>query len=106
MGQKKLEKLKELALDIKANVVFTSWQCKNIDELIRCFMPLALGIPAKKKFTFFYSRMGGKDQAPQYVNGMPVFCSVSCLTKDKEDKLKEIIKKLDTNEKETLRGIQ
>ena len=104
--KQELEKLKELALDIKANVIFTSWQCKNVDEIIRCFMPLALGIPTKKKFTFFYSRMGGKNQAPQYVNGMPVFCSVSCLTKDKEDKLKEILKKLDTAEKETIKRIQ
>ena len=52
MKKKELKQLKELALDIKANVVFTSWSCKNVEELKRCFMPLAFGLPTKKKFTF------------------------------------------------------
>ena len=35
MKAEELKHLKELALDIRANSVFTSWSCKNVEELKR-----------------------------------------------------------------------
>jgi len=101
-----LKHLKELALDIRANSVFTSWSCKNVEELKRCFMPLAFGLPTKKKFTFFYCKRGGKNEWNRNVNEKPVFYSVSCLTKKKEEKLKEILVALDKKDHEILNSIK
>ena len=49
MVKKELDKLKGLALDYRANAVFTSWECYNKDPRIwtenirHAFIPIAFG---------------------------------------------------------------
>ena len=50
----KKKALKDLALDIRANKVFTSWQVPQKQYLPLIFMPIALG-GFKKSWVFFYS---------------------------------------------------
>ena len=113
MTNKELDKLKELALDYRANAVFTSWECYNKDPRIwtenirHAFIPIAFGgIDKKKGYTFFYCHYNGRNQFPSGINGLPMFDTVHCLTKEKEDKLREILTALEDQDKQVLEGIK
>ena len=51
----KKKALKDLALDIRANKVFTSWQVPQKQYLPLIFMPIALG--GFKKVGYFFIRI-------------------------------------------------
>ena len=113
MVKKELDKLKELALDYRANAVFTSWDCyekdpkKWAENISLVFMPIALGgIDKKKGYTFFYCYYSKRHQFPRGVNGFPMFDRVHCLTKEKEDKLREILIALEDQDKIALNKIK
>ena len=107
MTNKELKEIKKLALDYRANAVFTSWDCydKNpkrwADNLRMIFLPIAFGC-VKKEHTFFYCYRNERHELPKGVNGFPMFDRVHCFTKEKEDKLREILKTLETTEQKEL----
>tara|TARA_R110002020_G_scaffold115035_2_gene264622 strand:- start:6654 stop:6989 length:336 start_codon:yes stop_codon:yes gene_type:complete len=107
MTNKELKEIKKLALDYRANAVFTSWDCydKNpkrwADNLRMIFLPIAFGC-VKKEHTFFYCYREERHELPKNVNGFPMFDRVHCFTKEKEDKLREILKTLETTEQKEL----
>jgi len=112
MTNKELDKLKGLALDIRANLIFTSWDCyekdpnKWAENLRNIFMPIAFGgIKKGSKYTFFYDYYNDRNQLPSGVNGFPTFTRVQCLTKEKEDKLREILIALEDQDKIALNKI-
>ena len=113
MVKKELDKLKGLALDYRANAVFTSWECYNKDPRIwtenisYAFIPIAFGgIDKKKGYTFFYCYYSKRHQLPSGINGLPMFDTVHCLTKEKEDKLREILIALEDQDKIALNKIK
>ena len=107
--KEELKEIKKLALDYRANLVFTSWECYDKDpqkwanNLKMIFIPIAFGC-VKKEHTFFFCYYGGKHEL-NGVNGFPMFDKVYCWNKEKEDKLREILKALDGKDKEVLEKI-
>ena len=107
--KEELKEIKKLALDYRANLIFTSWECYEKDpqkwanNLRMIFMPIAFGC-VKKEHTFFFCYYGGKHEL-NGVNGFPMFDKVYCWNKEKEDKLREILKALDGKDKEVLEKI-
>ena len=96
MTNKELDKLKGLALDYRANAVFTSWDCYEKDpkrwaEHLRMIFPILAFQKVDEKYTFFYCYYGQRNEFPTGANGFPMFTAVHCLTKEKEDKLREIL---------------
>ena len=114
MTNKELDKLKGLALDIRANLIFTSWDCmvdgnprKSASNIQEVFIPILFGgIKKGSKFTFFYEYYGKRNQLPSGINGFPMFIKVHCLTKEKEDKLREILVALEDQDKIALNKIK
>ncbi len=113
MTNKELDKLKELALDYRANAVFTSWDCYDKDpkkwaeNLNIIFLPIGFGgIKKSDKYTFFYCHYSQRHQLPSGINGFPMFDRVQCLTKEKEDKLREILIALEDQDKIALNKIK
>tara|TARA_B100000029_G_C17418311_1_gene903344 strand:+ start:657 stop:995 length:339 start_codon:yes stop_codon:yes gene_type:complete len=108
---KELKEIKKLALDYRANLVFTSWDCYHKNPNIWCrnlqsvFMPLLFGC-AKKEHTFFYMYFGERHQFDRSANGFPMFDKVYCWNKEKEDKLREILIALEGKDKEVLEKIE
>ncbi len=108
---KELKEIKKLALDYRANCVFTSWECYDenpqrwADNLRMIFLPIAFGC-VKKEHTFFFCYYGEKHELPKSVNGFPMFDRVHCFTKEKEDKLREILIALEGKDKEVLEKIE
>ena len=76
----KKKALKDLALDIRANKVFTSWQVPQKQYLPLIFMPIALG-GFKKSWVFFYSYFENQVNHPRSVSGYPIFSTVGGLNK-------------------------
>ena len=111
MTNKELDKLKGLALDYRANAVFTSWDCYDenpkiwADNLRMIFLPIAFG-SMKKEHTFFYCYRNERHELPKGVNGFPMFDRVHCLTKEKEDKLRDILIALEDQDKIALNKIK
>ena len=107
--KKELKEIKKLALDYRANLIFTSWECYDKDpqkwanNLRMIFMPIAFGC-VKKEHTFFFCYYGEKHEL-NGVNGFPMFDKVYCWNKEKEDKLREILKALEGKDKEVLEKI-
>ena len=108
--KEELKEIKKLALDYRANAVFTSWECydkdpqKWADNLRMIFLPIAFGC-VKKEHTFFFCYYGGKNQLTKSINGFPMFDRVNCWNKEKEDKLRKILKALEGKDKEVLEKI-
>jgi len=108
VSNKELEKIKKLALDYRANCVFTSWDCYDkdpnrwADNLRMIFLPIGLGANIKKEHTFFYCYRNPRHELPKGFNGFPMFDRVNCFTKEKEEKLLEILKTLETKEQKEL----
>jgi len=111
VSNKELEEIKKLALDYRANCVFTSWDCydKNpkiwADNLRMIFLPIAFG-SMKKEHTFFYCYRNERHELPKGVDGFPMFDRVHCFTKEKEDKLREILIALEDQDKIVLNKIK
>ena len=107
ISKEELKEIKKLALDYRANAVFTSWDCydkdpqKWADNLRMIFLPIAFGC-VKKEHTFFYCYRNSRHEIPNGVNGFPMFDRVNCFTKEKEEKLIEILKTLETKEQKEL----
>ena len=100
----KKKALKDLALDIRANKVFTSWQVPQKQYLPLIFMPIALG-GFKKSWVFFYSYFDNQVNHPRSVSGYPIFSTVGGLNKKDMLKLHKILKHLEEKEKEALNKI-
>ena len=110
MTNKELDKLKGLALDYRANAVFTSWDCYEKDpkrwaEHLRMIFPILAFQKVDEKYTFFYCYYGQRNEFPTGANGFPMFTAVHCLTKEKEDKLREILIALEDQDKIALNKI-
>ena len=107
ISKEELKEIKKLALDYRANCVFTSWECYDenpqrwADNLRMIFLPIAFG-SMKKEHTFFYCYREERHELPKGVNGFPMFDRVNCFTKEKEEKLIEILKTLETKEQKEL----
>jgi hypothetical protein len=110
ISKEELKEIKKLALDYRANLVFTSWNCydkdpqKWADNLRAIFLPIAFGC-VKKEHTFFYCYREERHELPKGVNGFPMFDRVHCFNKEKEEKLLEILKTLETAEQKELNKI-
>jgi hypothetical protein len=108
ISKEELKEIKKLALDYRANAVFTSWDCYDkdprrwADNLKTVFLPIAFGCSLKKEHTFFYCHRNERHELPKGVNGFPMFDRVHCFTKEKEEKLIEILKTLETKEQKEL----
>lgn len=108
ISKEELKEIKKLALDYRANAVFTSWDCYDkdpnrwADNLRIIFLPIGLGAKIKKEHTFFYCYRNSRHEIPNGVNGFPMFDRVNCFTKEKEEKLIEILKTLETKEQKEL----
>ena len=108
ISKEELKEIKKLALDYRANAVFTSWDCYDkdpnrwADNLRMIFLPIGLGANIKKEHTFFYCYRNPKHELPKGFNGFPMFDRVNCFTKEKEEKLIEILKTLETKEQKEL----
>tara|TARA_A100001515_G_scaffold99124_1_gene80016 strand:+ start:157 stop:501 length:345 start_codon:yes stop_codon:yes gene_type:complete len=108
ISKEELKEIKKLALDYRANCVFTSWDCYDkdpnrwADNLRMIFLPIGLGANIKKEHTFFYCYRNPKHELPKGFNGFPMFDRVNCFTKEKEEKLIEILKTLETKEQKEL----
>ena len=108
ISKKELENIKQVARDYRATKIFTSWDCYDHDvhtwaRNIRCvFLPLAFGID-NKDYTFFYMYHGkGHEMARPTVNGYPCFDKVHCWNKEKEDKLREILQAMISEDEKVL----
>ena len=110
ISKEELKEIKKLALDYRANAVFTSWDCydkdpqKWADNLRTIFLPIAFGC-VKKEHTFFYCYREERHELPKGANGFPMFDRVHCFNKEKEEKLLEILKTLETTEQKELNKI-
>ena len=108
ISKEELKEIKKLALDYRANCVFTSWDCYDkdpnrwADNLRMIFLPIGLGANIKKEHTFFYCYRNPRHELPKGFNGFPMFDRVNCFTKEKEEKLIEILKTLETKEQKEL----
>jgi len=87
------EEIKKLADDIYSGLVFTDRHIKNLDDISRVFMPLALLSGAQ--IEEFKVDMPGMiyeyiDKAgPLSIDGMPMFLSFRCLNQEDEKKVYE-----------------
>ena len=97
----KKKALKDLALDIRANKVFTSWQVPQKQYLPLIFMPIALG-GFKKSWVFFYSYFDNQVNHPRSVSGYPIFSTVGGLNKKDMLELHKILCHLEEKENEVI----
>ena len=92
----KKKALKDLALDIRANKVFTSWQVPQKQYLPLIFMPIALG-GFKKSWVFFYSYFENQVNHPRSVSS-----TVGGLNKKDMLELHKILCHLEEKENEAI----
>ena len=88
ISKEELKEIKKLALDYRANAVFTSWDCydkdpqKWADNLRTIFLPIAFGC-VKKEHTFFYCYREERHELPKGVNAFIQLIFSPIITKEK-----------------------
>ena len=86
--------IKATALDMVGNRIFTSDQCRTIEEIGMVFLPLAMCDEAaradmiEKDYTFFYEDYS--KALPRGINGLPMFTSMKCLNSTDHQRLRDV----------------
>lgn len=87
------DEIKQLALDVLGNVVFTSDHVRSPEEVTMVFMILPLMLPeqieelAQNKISLFYEAY--KKAGPKGINGYPMFFSCNMLNDTDHKRLRE-----------------
>jgi|TARA_R100000482_G_C5080159_1_gene125645 hypothetical protein len=99
------EQLIQLARDIRANKVFTSWQIKDKSYLPSIFMPLMFVGKSAFNNGLFYEYLDSRDMSPRTISGYPIFGTVRALNKKDSSKLWDILQKLNKNEEDFVKTL-
>lgn len=86
--------IKAIAMDMVGSRIFTSDQCRTVEEIGMVFLPLAMcdevvrADMIEKDYTFFYEDYS--KASPRGINGLPMFTSMKCLNSTDHQRLRGV----------------
>jgi hypothetical protein len=90
--------IKKLAHDLVTNQIFMSDQCRRPEEVSMVFMPLlfldAAALETLKKDDIVHFYEYNAKALPRGINGMPMFSSMHCISRQDYDKLLVVEKQM------------